>query len=372
MQISSTPRTISEPVSIYMDTLRILAAITVFYGHAYAQWFTTKGYNYDGIDWGHVSVVVFFALSGYVIAHTTTGNNRGPSLYAQSRLSRLSSVVIPTLLVTALIEILVKFLDPALLMHYTRGLSWPRYLLSGLYLNEIWFFSASPPINGPLWSLSFEFWYYVIFGCFFYRTKNWISIAVIIVACLIAGPKILAMMPIWILGNLAYRIQNSIKSKTTTWTIVFISFSIAIVMAVTLPSLPFHLGRPPLFFAGQFITDFIVGIFMAISLWALPAGYGKPRPAVSANKAMVFLRKFADLTFPLYVLHDPLLVLFRSIWKTKLFDGFQMGIGIISVFIACIILGYLMEEKRDKWVALFKSIFSKGEKILVPTSTNKV
>ena len=371
MQISLTPRTITAPVSIFMDTLRVLAAITVFYGHAYAQWFTTIGYDYGAFDWGHVSVVVFFALSGYVIAHTTKGNNRGPSLYAQSRLSRLSSVVIPTLIVTALIEISIKLLNPDFAMHYTRGLTLPRYLMSGLYLNEVWFFSASPPINGPLWSLSFEFWYYVIFGCFFYRTKNWISIALIFITCLIAGPKILAMMPIWILGNLAYRIHNPMKNQAGTWIIVFASFLIAMVIAPILPSYPYNLGSAPLFFAGKFITDFIVGIFVAIALWALPGGYGLPRSADKGNKAMVVLRKFADLTFPLYVLHDPLLILFRSIWATKLYDGLQMAVGMLVVFFACMILGHLMEEKRDRWATLFKNVFSLGGKLFVTGITKK-
>ncbi|HEY0177988.1 MAG TPA: acyltransferase, partial [Pedobacter sp.] len=308
--------------------------------------------------------VVFFALSGYVIAHTTTGNNRGPSQYAQSRLSRLYSVVLPTLLVTAIIEISVRFLDPGLMSHYIRGISWPRYILSGLYLNEIWFFSASPPINGPLWSLSFEFWYYVIFGLFFYRAKSWLYLVALLIACLIAGPKILAMMPIWILGNLAYRVYNPIKRGSLAWIIVFGSLFIAILLAIFLPSYPFKLGSAPLFFAGQFITDFIIGVFIALALWALP-GFKNSTLKTENNRAMSFFRKFADLTFPLYVLHDPLLVLFRSIWKTKLHDDLQMWTAMVVVFIVSMALGSLMEENRYKWGRIFKEMFSMGEKMIV-------
>lgn len=358
MVFASHSRTISGYTSIFLDSLRILAALTVFFGHAYAQWNTEA--SYSRIDWGHVSVVVFFALSGYVIAHTTTGNNRGPSVYAQTRLSRLYSVVLPTLLVTAAVEIAVRYLDPALALHYTRGASVPRYILSGLFLNEIWFFSASPPINGPLWSLSYEFWYYVIFGLFFYRSQKWIAIVWLLFACMVAGPKILVMMPIWLLGNLAYRIHNPIKRKSVLWLLVLIGISLAMVLACVLPSFPFQLGTAPFFFAAQFLTDFAIGIFIALALWALP-GYHHIAVQDKGNKIIKFVRKFADLTFPLYVLHEPLLVLFRSVSKTKLHDSFQMSVAIILVLVTSLILGHFMEENRYKWIEIFKRIFSRGE-----------
>jgi peptidoglycan/LPS O-acetylase OafA/YrhL len=365
MFYSKTPKTISGSSSIFMDSLRIIAAVTVFFGHAYAQWFTTVGYNYNGIDWGHVAVVIFFALSGYVIAYTTTSNNRGLLQYTQARLSRLYSVVIPALIITAVVEIIVKFSDPELLTHYTRGMSLPRYIISGLFLNEVWFLSASPPINGPLWSLSYEFWYYVIFGLFFFSAKGWKAKLLPLLACVIAGPKILLMMPIWLLGNLAYRMHNPVKSKSLAWLLITLFMGTAIVMVYVLPSMPLRLGGAPLFYAGQFITDFIIGIFIAAALWMLPQYNTKP---AAKSAAINFVRKLADLTFPLYVLHDPLLVLIRAFWKTKLFDSVQMWTAIVIVFIVCVLIGTLMENTRKHWISFFKKALFKGKVLLSPSN----
>ncbi|MDB5148341.1 MAG: Peptidoglycan/LPS O-acetylase OafA/YrhL, contains acyltransferase and SGNH-hydrolase domain [Mucilaginibacter sp.] len=359
MIYSTAPKKISGGTSIFMDSLRIVAALIVFLGHGYAQWFTTVGYNYNGVDWGHMAVVIFFALSGYVIAYSTTVNNRGLLQYAQARLSRLYSVVIPTLLITALIEIVVKFSDPALLAHYTRGLSWPRYIISGLFLNEVWFLSASPPINGPLWSLSYEFWYYVVFGLFFFRTKGWKGLLLPLAACLIAGPKILLMMPIWLLGNCAYRFKNPIKSHGLSWLLITVMIGIAITLFCVLPGYPLHLGKAPLFFAGQFITDFIIGVFVALALWLMPQYENKE--VKKTSPVVNLIRKFADLTFPLYVLHDPMLVLVRSIWKTRLFDGTQFTIAMLIVFTATMLIGYIMEENRKHWTSFFKKVLQKGK-----------
>jgi peptidoglycan/LPS O-acetylase OafA/YrhL len=345
-----------------MDTLRIVAAVTVFFGHAYAQWNTTEGYNYHGIDWGHVAVVVFFTLSGYVIGYTTTANNRGPLRYAQARLSRLYSVLIPTLLITGAIELIVKLSDPALLVHYTRGVSFPRYILSGLFLNEVWFFSASPPINGPLWSLSFEFWYYVIFGAFFFSGKGIKGKILPLLACLIAGPKILLMMPIWLLGYLSYRIYSPVKRYTLSWFFVFLFAGLSVLLVYILPAMPLRLGQAPLFFAGQFITDLIIGVFVALALWMLPQRNNK---SVNKNNILInAIRKLADLTFPLYVLHDPLLVLIRSFWKTRLFDTAQMWTVIVIVFVLSMLLGVMMEKGRKRWVTFFGKILFFGRRNL--------
>jgi len=56
----------SREFSLYLDVLRLLAALVVLASHA-------TGYAYGEVAWwpgslGHNAVVVFFLLSGYVIA----------------------------------------------------------------------------------------------------------------------------------------------------------------------------------------------------------------------------------------------------------------------------------------------------------------
>src|SRR6185312_1539892 len=294
-------RVIGGSTSVILDSLRIVAALTVLIFHAYDQWFPSSLNTTSALgNAAHTAVVIFFVLSGYLISHATT-TTKDIFTYGVSRLSRLCSVVIPALLVTLIIQIFINKIDPALGGGYTRGPSVPRYIISAAFLNEIWFFSAAPPINSPLWSLSYEFWYYVIFGLWIYLRKRSWSILLPLVACLIAGPKIVIMMPIWLAGSAAYNLKRPQINRNLALFIVFISLFLLIIAMVYVPIIPYVIGKPPLFFSNQFITDYILGFFIAVALWIAPSdGNSK-----SKSKWVKQYRIAADLTFPLYVLHFP-------------------------------------------------------------------
>ena len=93
-------RILSGGPSILLDSLRLGASLVVVFNHALDMWFPNLGVDpsLPG-NTAHAAVVAFFVLSGYVIAHTTTSNNRGALHYAYARLSRLYSVVLPAGLV---------------------------------------------------------------------------------------------------------------------------------------------------------------------------------------------------------------------------------------------------------------------------------
>lgn len=340
--------------SIFLDSLRLCAALTVLFLHGRDQWFPALAHKaHLAGNWAHAAVVVFFVLSGYVIAHTTKGNERGAIQYAVARLSRLSSIVIPALLITAISEVVVMQLDPLLSAQNTRGFTLIRYFISGTFLNEIWFFSAAPPINGPLWSLSFEFWYYLIFGLWFYREKkNGKGLILPLLGCIVAGPKILLMMPIWLSGCLAYQLPKLEMSSRTAWIGVACSMGGAILAILMVPPYPFAIGAEQFLFANQFLTDWTIGFFIACALWFLPAKQLKQANTRSARRVLL-VRKAADLTFPIYVLHFPLLVLYRGIFTTKNNDPIQLGLALGSTLLICIILGLILEKQRFIWTAFF-------------------
>jgi len=361
----NSARNIAGSSSIFLDSLRICAAFTVFYIHAFEQWFPSRSHdqNQPG-DLAHAAVIVFFVLSGYVIAHTTISKNRGGTQYAQARLTRLSSIVIPALLITALVQYLIQHINPQMLLPYSRGFTPIRYILSGLFINEFWFFSAAPPLNISLWSLSFEFWYYTIFGLWFFRKPGWRSIFICLITCLFAGPKILVMMPIWLSGYLAYRMPTPAVIAVKRWFFVFVMIFIAGLAIAYLPSMPYIIGYKPLYYANQFVTDWIIGIFVAAALWILPTtgGFGLQ------TKLATWFRNIADLTFPLYVLHFPLIVLWRSLFGFTVNDLGQLWLAIVSVLMTSAIIGIVLEKQRFLWSRFFKwvlnfikHIFSKGK-----------
>ncbi|TFF38815.1 acyltransferase family protein [Mucilaginibacter psychrotolerans] len=351
--INIKPRVIIGNSSIFLDALRIGAALTVLYIHAFDMWFPKLAHpQYEPGEPSHAAVVIFFVLSGYVIAHTTISRNRGAILYAQARLSRLCSIVIPALVITAIMAVIVKEVNPALFATYSRGHEWVRYLVSGLFMNELWFFSGAPPINISLWSLSFEFWYYAIFGLWFFRKGGLKTLLLPVAAVLIAGPKILAMMPVWLLGYAAYIIPRPTLKVAIAWCLVFIGCFSAWLAVVYVPFIPYKIGYKPLFYANQFVTDWIVGLFIGAALWILPTG----NQLIADFKFATVFRKAADLTFPLYVLHFPLLVLWRALFGYKSYDLVQLSLVLITVLIMASLLGWVMEMQRHIWTRFFKRL----------------
>jgi peptidoglycan/LPS O-acetylase OafA/YrhL len=363
---SNKARIISGNSSILLDSLRLFAAISVLTLHAQSLWFPINKFSVvQPPDYAHSAVIIFFVLSGFVIAHTTESSNRGRSQYAVARLSRLSSVVIPALVITGIAQFMVGRLDITLLHSFSRGPSVIRYIISGLYLNEVWFFSAAPIINIPLWSLSYEFWYYVIFGFWFFKGTGWKAYILPLLACLVAGPKILLMMPIWLAGVIAYRTKRPILKVRTSWLLVFLFLIIGFLMVAFLPPLPAKAGYKPLFFSSQFITDWITCVFVGLAFWVLPTT-GNTK-TVHTKKELWF-RKVADLTFPIYVMHFPLLILFQALFGLQLHNFFQMVCAFIFAISISSLIGIILDKYRFIWIKLFKKIFGFNRSIFSPQS----
>lgn len=354
-------RYIEGGASLLLDFLRLAAALVVVFWHAKDMWFPAAVHDPSTAgNPSHVAVVVFFVLSGFVIAFTTSARNRTLSEYMEARVARLVSMVFPALVLTATIEIVVRIdADPALLGEYVRGAFLPRYLITGAFINELWFFSAAPPVNIALWSLSYEFWYYVIFGVWFCtgRTKkSWLYAAI---ACLIAGPKIVLMMPIWIVGCVAYWLPRPNIGARLSWLGVVIALAGALGVAASMPPIPMGIGHAPFFFGNQFVTDWSIGFFVAMALWLIPA----TTSAVAPSRSIVErVRAWADLTFPIYVLHFPLLVLWRVLFGTDVESWTDYGMATASVLLISGCLGLLLESWRSFWVLQFRRLFALAQR----------
>ena len=348
-------RSIGGSASLMLDVLRLGAALTVLFAHAQDMWLpsTIHDATHPG-EAAHSAIVVFFVLSGFVIACTTSTRRRGLGEFLQARWSRLWSMVIPALVLTAVAEFAVRAQgDPALMAEYVRGAFGPRYAVTALFLNETWFFSAAPPANGALWSLSFEFWYYMIFGLWFCTGRGWRSWLLALVACLVAGPKILLMMPIWLMGCAAFLLPRPALKAPLSWAGVALALGAAAAVVAKVPPWPWPIGTPPFFFANEFATDTAAGLCVAVALWLLPSG----RPTVPGGLIDRF-RALADLTFPIYVLHFPLLILWHVCFGLNAEDRGQYRVALATVLVVAALLGLVLERQRPRWRRTFARLFA--------------
>src|ERR1700756_3943754 len=102
----------TNELSLYLDALRFGAAFAVFVSH-YSTGRISGGlfWQFDG---GRTAVLVFFVLSGFVIAWVSDTRERTLEEYGLSRGARLYSVVITAFVLTAWLESAGKAIDPRL------------------------------------------------------------------------------------------------------------------------------------------------------------------------------------------------------------------------------------------------------------------
>jgi peptidoglycan/LPS O-acetylase OafA/YrhL len=184
---------LSRAESTVLDFARGVAAVVVFLGH-----FRPYGYAMPlPGELAHDAVIVFFVLSGYLIAYSTFRKPTDWRSYLVARVSRLYSVIVPALLVTALLAAVGTALSPDFYHAVDKGHNALRLALTVLCMQETWWWNSSPPTNQPFWSLAYEFWYYVLFGLAVFVRGKIAKGLVVLLACLLVGPKILLLAPIW-------------------------------------------------------------------------------------------------------------------------------------------------------------------------------
>ena len=181
--------------SLILDFLRGGAALSVFFAHIQQilinpSWmpFSLERKNdlvpYLYSQLGAMGVMVFFVLSGYLIAcsimRNISDNPRGTLdiwRFGAARLNRLyPPLVLSQLLVLAIFGLIYLigannaefFLTGQELYSARQSISFEVYDYIGawLFLSTMFFALETPIINGPLWSLAHEFWFYVIAGLF--------------------------------------------------------------------------------------------------------------------------------------------------------------------------------------------------------------
>lgn len=99
----------SKAFSIYLDLVRFAAACLVYLYHSNQRWLISD--TLPASPFGHSSVIVFFVLSGFVIAYVTHEKENTYAAYVSRRLSRLYSVALPAVLGTILLDFVDRRLN---------------------------------------------------------------------------------------------------------------------------------------------------------------------------------------------------------------------------------------------------------------------
>lgn len=284
---------------------------------------------------GYKFVMVFFVLSGFFISSSVIKLMRDEKwswkLYLNSRLTRLWIVLIPALILT-------EFWNT--LSHYLYNTNYP--LGSGvlIFIKNLLFLQGIDGIpiygqNGPLWSLSYEFWYYILFPLLLLvfvarsiKIKIFYGILFMGISYIV-GLHIMAYYSIWLLGAVI-AILPKIKLRYRLGIPLFVGLIILCEKSMFPIYQTLEIWHNAY---ASFLPDLFVGIsfamltYVIISLWS---------DYIVDIKIFSFLASFS---YTLYLVHYPALN-FIGVLTTKISFLSHTNFYDLYIYIAMVLVIY--------------------------------
>ena len=367
----------SKPHYALLDALRGAAALMVVWYHFFEGFAFAEGTAITTFNHGHLGVDLFFMLSGFVISYAYddrwqgTHNRLTLKEFFKRRLIRLH----PMLIMGAVIGLATFLLQGGVKWDGTATpMSWS---LVALVLTML-FIPAYPgapydlrgngemySLNGPSWSLFFEYIGNILYALFIRRLGNR-ALAVLTVAlgvawCWFATTDVsgydmvgigwtldkanffgglLRMMFPFSLGMLLARNFKPVKIKGIFW--------IAWVVLFGLFSVPAFAKCGEISINGLYEFACILLVFPAI-VWFTASG------TTTGKASSAFCKFLGDISYPLYIVHYPVMYLFYA-WliENKHYSLGETWPVVIMVFAINITLAYaclkLYDEPVRRWL----------------------
>jgi peptidoglycan/LPS O-acetylase OafA/YrhL len=282
--------------------LRGLAALLVVYGHS-LDWLALPWKNHLS---GEIGVTIFFSLSGFLMAYLYLGRQFSAINvvdYAVSRFSRVAPAYLVILLLSFFIYVNI---DPNFV-----------YGISGKNILRHIFFSGNVSV---FWSITPEVEFYFLFvlawaaGSRYLIRSDVAGLLLLALASMILlsyrdifpGTFVGSKLHYFLFGMIAGLMRSHIQSGDQSRKLfaVLHTLAIAAVIAMTVGWLPLPFSSNQAFYSS--ILTAVFGAFLVFSL-SFPSAIGN---WFFANRAIVLC---GEWSFSIYLLHMPLIYLFRKI-----------------------------------------------------------
>ncbi len=402
----------TKPHYILLDGLRGVAALMVLWYHVFEGFAFAKGSIIETFNHGHLGVDFFFLLSGFVISYAyddrwksrqrstvnsqkTTAKSLSLKDFFKRRLIRLH----PMLVMGAFIGLICFLLQGGVKWD---GSSTPIHWTLIAFVLTLFFIPAYPgasydirgnaemfPLNGPSWSLFFEYIGNILYALFIRKLSNKMLTVLVgatgilwiwFVAFDISGYDmigigwtldvvnffggLLRMMFPFTLGMLMARLFS--KRTTDNRRESFFTnniFWIATIVLFALFSVPYISGddvtnRVPAL--ANISLNGIYELFCIMVVFPLIVWIAALSDSAQSKFTLRISKFLGDLSYPLYIVHYPVMYLFYA-WLIKnqyftLGETWQMVILVLTV---CIVLAYaclkLYDEPIRKKLSKIKS-----------------
>ena len=368
---------------LILDGLRGAAALMVLWYHVFEGFAFAGGTAIETFNHGHLGVDFFFMLSGFVISYAYDDRWKTTSLtigsFFKRRLIRLQPMVIMGALIgliTYLIQGGVRWDGTQMSFHWIMIAFFLAMFLIPAYPGAAYDVRGNGemyPLNGPSWSLFFEYIGNILYALFIRKLSNkklaalvvatgllWIAFVVFDVsgydmigigwtldAVNFFGGLLRMMFP-FSLGMLMARNFNVKSQKSKVEGFCFKSFItknifwIAIVVMFVLFSMPYISRTGDISINGIYELACIIFVFPFI-VWFGASGN-------ITNKLSTKVCKFlGDISYPLYIVHYPVMYLFYS-WliDNKLYSLGETWHVVLLVMATNIALAYACLKLYDE------------------------
>ena len=366
--ISSTVFADTKPHYHLLDGLRGVAALMVIWYHVFEGYAFAGGTTIDTFNHGYLAVDFFFILSGFVIGYAYDdrwGKNFTMKDFIKRRLIRLHPMVI----MGAVVGAITFYIQGSVQWDGTHiGISMVMLSL----LCTIFFIPAMPgvgyevrgngemfPLNGPCWSLFFEYIGNILYALFIRRLSNKaLTIVVVLLGVALASFAIfnvsgygnigvgwtldgvnfigglLRMLFPFSMGMLLSRNFKPMKLRGAFW--------ICTLVMIALFAVPYLEGTESICTNGIY-EAFCIIIAFPILLWIGASGTTTDK---KSNQICKFL---GDISYPIYVIHYPFMYLFYA-WliKNQLFTLGETWQVALCVYAWNILFAYLCLKLYDE------------------------
>lgn len=369
----------SKPHYALLDGLRGVAAMLVVWYHVFEGFqFAGNKPVIDFINHGYLAVDFFFMLSGFVIGYAYDdrwGKSLSMGGFFRRRLIRLHPMVMLGALIGA-VSFLLTGMERWDGTHSTLLLTLIALVCSWLMIpalpgmqRDVRGNGEMFPLNGPCWSLFFEYIGNILYALIIRRLSTralawltallccaltWfavtnqsgygsIGVGWTIDTTNLLGGTLRMLCPLTI-GMLMSRVFKPIKNVRG-------AFWICAVLLLALFHVPFIDGGSPMSLNGIFEAVCIICIFPFI-VWLGASG------TTTDKTSRRICRFLGDISFPLYIVHYPLMYAFYM-WliKTELYTFSQTWPIAISTMACSICIAWLSlrfyDEPVRKWLKKF-------------------
>jgi peptidoglycan/LPS O-acetylase OafA/YrhL len=346
---SSSSLTETKPQYHILNGLRGVAAIMVIWYHIFEAFATSpidQKFNH-----GYLAVDFFFVLSGFVIGYAY--DNRWPKMKVKNFFKRRLIRLQPMVLMGAVLGLITYLIQGGEMWNGTK-VHFPFIILA--FVLSFFLIPTIPgsgaevrgngemfPLNGPSWSLFFEYIGNILYALILRRLSTKALKFVVVVSGIglatfaignfsgsgnlgvgwtLAGNNFiggfLRLLYAFSAGLLMSRIFKPIRIKG--------AFLISSIIIIALLSMPFVGNEDKLWMNGLYDAICTIIVFPVL-VYSGASGVAKSR---ISNQLCKFL---GDISYPLYMVHYPFMYLFYSwIWENELAFNEVWHIAILLLF----------------------------------------